>query len=58
MARCNKGNSCLRDYRSRCVCVVSFGMGMCLASFCPAGLTLFLAAVILAALGFSLLRHG
>lgn len=48
---------CLKNYRARCFCTVSFGLGMCVSCFCPAGLTLFLCAVILVALGVSLLRH-
>ena len=48
---------CLRNHRARCFCTVSFGLGMCVSCFCPAGLTLFLCAVILVALGVSLLRH-
>ena len=58
MAKGDRGNCCLNDRRGRYACVVAFVLGMCLASFCPYGLTLFLAAVILTALGFSLLRHG
>ena len=52
MAKGDRGNCCLNDRRGRYACVVAFGLGMCLASFCPYGLTLFLAAVILTALGF------
>lgn len=53
-----KSCSCLREYSCRCLCAISFGLGMSLSSFCPVGLTLFLTAVILVALGVSLLRHG
>jgi len=33
-----------------------FGLGMTLATFCPMGFTLFIAAVIIVALGISLIR--
>lgn len=49
--------ACLRDYQGRCLCAVCFGLGMSLSCFCPIGLTLFFCAVILVALGISLLRH-
>lgn len=39
------------------MCAICFGLGMSLSCFCPVGLTLFLAAVIMVALGISLLRH-
>ena len=48
---------CWKNYQTRCLCAVSFGLGMSLSCFCPLGLTMFLCAVILVALGFSLLRH-
>lgn len=54
---CKPNFGCFRQYQCRCLCAVSFGLGLCLASFCPYGLTLFMAAVILVALGISLLRH-
>ncbi len=54
-SKCNI--SCMKDYHSRCICAICFGLGMSLSCFCPAGLTLFLCAVILVALGISLLRH-
>jgi len=38
------------------MCIVSFGLGMTIACFCPIGFALFLSAVILVALGVSLLR--
>mgnify|MGYP007037665496 CR=1 FL=1 len=43
--------------QTRCLCAISFGLGMSLSCFCPIGLTLFFCAVILVALGISLLRH-
>lgn len=49
--------SCLKDYRSRCLCAVSFGLGMSLSCLCPPGLSLFLCGLILTALGVTLLRH-
>ncbi|MCH5354047.1 MAG: hypothetical protein J1E06_11380 [Acutalibacter sp.] len=49
--------SCLQNHQSRCMCIISFGLGMSLSCFCPVGLTLFLAAVIMVAMGISLLRH-
>ncbi len=49
--------SCFKDRRSRCLCAVCFGLGMSVSCFCPMGLTLFFCAVIMVALGISLLRH-
>lgn len=50
------GNGCFADRRQRGVCAVSFGLGMVLASICPSGLVLFIAAVILVALGITVIR--
>ena len=50
-------HSPLCDRQCRCACAVSFGLGMSLSCFCPVGLTLFLCAVIMVALGITLLRH-
>ena len=50
--------SCFKNYQTKCLCAISFGLGMSLSCFCPLGFTMFLCAVILVALGFSLLRHG
>lgn len=36
--------------------VVAFGLGLVLSSFCPAGLIMFIVAVILIALGIALIR--
>lgn len=47
-----------RCYESRCLEAACFGLGLAVASFCPKGLALFLCAVILAAMGISLLRHA
>lgn len=52
-ARCGNWN-CFRDEYSRCMCAVCFGLGMTVASFCPAGLTLFFAAVLIVALGITI----
>ncbi len=49
--------SCFKSYQSRCMCAICFGLGMSLSCFCPVGFTLFLSAVIMVALGISLLRH-
>lgn len=49
--------TCLRDYNCRNMCIVSFGLGLTVSCFCPMGFALFLSAVILVALGISLLRH-
>lgn len=49
--------SCFKNYQSRCMCAICFGLGMSLSCFCPVGFTLFLSAVIMVALGISLLRH-
>ncbi len=49
--------TCLRDYDCRSMCIVCFGLGMTVSCFCPMGFALFLSAVILVALGVSLLRH-
>lgn len=57
MAKRCTGVSCIKDRRTRCLCVISFGMGMSLACFCPTGLTLFLSALLLVAMGISLLRQ-
>ena len=50
---CN--NPCFRDRKLRALCAVSFGLGMVLAQISP-GLVLFIAAVILVALGVAVLR--
>lgn len=47
-------NGCLADRRVRSLLVVAFGLGMTLASICPSGLTLFIAAIILVVLGITL----
>lgn len=57
MAKSNCGPGQRLDRRSRCMCAVCFGLGMSFSCFCPVGLTLFLCAVIMVALGVSLLRH-
>ena len=46
----------IKDKNCRNLCIVSFGLGMSIACFCPLGFALFLSAVILVALGLSLLR--
>ncbi len=51
---CN--NPCFRDRKLRALCTVSFGLGMVLAQISPEGLVLFIAAVILVALGVAVLR--
>lgn len=53
----NFNSTCFKDHQSRCMCAICFGLGMSLSCFCPVGLTLFLSAVIMVALGISLLRH-
>ena len=55
MRRCDM--SCFKDYRNRCMYTIWFGLGLSLATFCPSGLTLFIAGVILVAMGITLLRH-
>lgn len=47
--------SCFRDERNRCLYAVFFGIGMTVSCFCPKGLVLFLAAIIIVALGVHLL---
>ena len=47
---------CFRDRKLRALCAVSFGLGMVLAQISPEGLVLFIAAVILVALGVAVLR--
>ena len=51
---CN--NPCFRDRKLRALCAVSFGLGMVLAQISREGLVLFIAAVILVALGVAVLR--
>lgn len=51
---CN--NPCFRDRKLRALCTVSFGLCMVLAQISPEGLVLFIAAVILVALGVAVLR--
>lgn len=55
MPKCCK-NPCFHDRRLRALCAVSFGLGMVLSQISPAGLVLFIAAVILVALGIAVLR--
>lgn len=57
MGKLNLKNNCFKNYQCRCMCTVCFGLGMSLSCFCPTGLTLFFCAVIMVALGISLLRH-
>ena len=52
---CN--NPCFRDRKLRALCTVSFGLGMVLAQISPEGLVLFIAAVILVALGVAVLVY-
>lgn len=52
-----RGFTCFKDRQNRCMCAICFGLGMSLSCFCPMGFTLFLCAVIMVALGISLLRH-
>ena len=51
-------NGCFKNRQCRWMCAVCFGLGMSLSCFCPTGLALFFCAVILVALGISVLRHG
>lgn len=57
MGRMRCDLSCFKSYRNRCMYAIWFGLGMAISAFCPMGFTLFIAAVILVALGISLLRH-
>ena len=57
MPNCRPNFGCFQQRQCRCMCAVSFGLGLCVSCFCPMGLTLFLAAVIMVALGVSLLRY-
>ena len=41
----------------RCLCAAAFGLGLILSCFCPAGLVLFIAGVIIVALGIALVRR-
>ncbi|MGN0477849.1 MAG: hypothetical protein ACI4GO_00295 [Hominenteromicrobium sp.] len=50
-------NGCFKDHRMCSLCAVSFGLGMVLSCVCPTGLILFLAAVIMVALGIAIIRH-
>jgi len=49
--------TCLKDFQCRSMCTICFGLGISVSCFCPVGFSLFLAAVILVALGVSLLRN-
>lgn len=49
--------TCFKDRQCRNMCTVCFGLGMAVSCFCPAGFIVFLSAVILVALGFSLLKQ-
>ena len=48
--------SCFKSRQNRCMYAIWFGLGMTLATFCPMGFTLLIAAVIIVALGISLIR--
>lgn len=54
-----KGKNCFRcvNYHSCGAYAVAFGLGATLACFCPPGFILFLAAVIITALGIVVARH-
>lgn len=56
MPNCRPNFGCFKQRQCRCMCTICFGLGLCVSCFCPTGLTLFLAAVIMVALGISLLR--
>ena len=47
---------CILKKYCRCEYAVTFGMGLVLATFCPARLTLFFAGVILTALGVAVAK--
>lgn len=49
--------TCMKDRDCRNMCTVCFGLGVTVSCFCPMGFALFLSAVILVALGISLLRN-
>ena len=49
-------HGCLADRRQRAVCAAAFGLGMILASISPSWFTLFVAAVIMVALGVMIVR--
>ena len=49
---------CARFTRCRGMHAVTFGLGMAVACFCPLQLVLFFSAVIMVALGISLLRRA
>ena len=53
---CNNSKFFL-NHKCRCMCAICFGLGISISCFCPMGLTLFLAAIILVAMGVSLIRH-
>lgn len=57
MAKRRFNCTCIKDCNCRNLCIVSFGLGITVSCFCPAGFALFLSAVILVALGLSLLRN-
>lgn len=51
------GCGCFGNYRVRGMYAVAFGLGMAVSAFCPLGFTLFIAAVIMVALGILIIRH-
>lgn len=48
---------CVKNYHSCGSYAIAFGLGVTVSCFCPTGLLLFLAAVIITALGIIVIRH-
>lgn len=45
-----------KDSRNFCFCAIAFGMGLIISCFCPNGLIMFIAAVIIVALGIAVVK--
>lgn len=52
--RFNKCNINAKHTKNFTSCMVAFGLGAMVSSFCPTGLLFFIAALIIVALGFML----
>lgn len=56
MGRINLAHKC-GDYKHWASLSIAFGLGMCFSCFCPETFVLFIAAVIITALGIVIVKH-
>lgn len=56
MGRININNRC-KEYKHWASLSIAFGLGLCVACFCPETIVLFIAALIITALGIVVVKH-